>query len=69
MPGCLIVSDAMTTGRSKFLQDILLKQALADIGGELLAGSGFEGEQPDTDFIPQAPQSEPRSEDAPLPGQ
>jgi hypothetical protein len=59
----------MRTGRTNFPQEILLKQALDDIGGELLAGSGFEGEQPDTGFKNHAPETEPHSADAPLPDQ
>ena len=59
----------MTTGHTKFLQDILLKKTLDDIGGELLAGSGFEDDQPDAGFTNRAPETEPPPEDAPSPDQ
>ena len=33
------------------------QQSLDDIGGELLAGSGFENEQPESEFAPAGEES------------
>jgi len=33
------------------------QQSLDDVGGELLAGSGFENEQPESEFAPAGEES------------
>jgi hypothetical protein len=46
-----------------------IDKALDDLGGERLAGSGFESEKPEQEFTSQAPEAAPELKPAPLPGQ
>jgi hypothetical protein len=57
----MVASGQMNMRNQKMSVTEQAKQALADIGGEPLAGSGFEDETPEAEFSDTAPAAvEPR---------